>query len=181
LAGLYLLAALPRRSAALGLLAALAANFGLWVLFANYAPLAFLVHSQAWLIPLALIVLAAEHVNRERLTRAHSLALRYLGLLLLYVSSRADMFIAGLGNSVLLPVVLALLSVLGVFAGIVLRVRAFLLMGVAFLLLVIFAQIWHAAVDRAQTWVWWASGIVLGRSSSPFFRCSRSAAATCSR
>jgi hypothetical protein len=23
-------------------------------------------------------------------------------------------------------------------------------------------MIWHAAVDRAQTWVWWASGIVLG-------------------
>ena len=28
--------------------------------------------------------------------------------------------------------------------------------------LVIFSQIWHAAVDRSQTWVWWASGIVLG-------------------
>jgi hypothetical protein len=23
-------------------------------------------------------------------------------------------------------------------------------------------MIWHAAVDRAQTWVWYASGIVLG-------------------
>jgi hypothetical protein len=162
LAGLYLSAALTRRSQALGLLAALAANFGLWVLFAHYEPLAFLVHPQAWLIPLALIVLAAEHVNRERLTRGQSLAVRYLGLLLIYVSSTADMFIAGLGNSVLLPVVLALLSVLGVLAGIVLRVRAFLFLGVTFLFLVIFAQIWHAAVDRAQTWVWWASGIVLG-------------------
>jgi hypothetical protein len=27
---------------------------------------------------------------------------------------------------------------------------------------VVFSQIWHAAVDQAQTWVWWASGIVLG-------------------
>ena len=26
----------------------------------------------------------------------------------------------------------------------------------------VFAQIWHAAVVRAQAWVWWASGIVLG-------------------
>jgi hypothetical protein len=162
LAGLYLSAALTRRSSAFGLLAALAANFGLWVLFAHYEPLAFLVHPQAWLIPLALIVLAAEHVNRERLTRGQSLSVRYLGLLLIYVSSTADMFIAGLGNSVLMPVVLALLSVLGVLAGILLRVRAFLFLGVTFLFLVIFAQIWHAAVDRAQTWVWWASGIVLG-------------------
>jgi hypothetical protein len=43
-----------------------------------------------------------------------------------------------------------------------LRVRAFLYLGTAFLALVVFAQIWHAAVDRQQTWVWWASGIVLG-------------------
>src|SRR5262249_1498468 len=129
---------------------------------AHYEPLAFLVHPQAWLIPLALIILAAEHVNRDRLTRGQSLSVRYAGLLLIYLSSTADMFIAGLGNSVLMPLVLAVLSVAGVLAGIVLRVRAFLFLGVSFLFLVIFAQIWHAAVDRAQTWVWWASGIVLG-------------------
>jgi hypothetical protein len=23
-------------------------------------------------------------------------------------------------------------------------------------------MIWHAAVDRHQMWVWWASGVVLG-------------------
>ncbi len=97
-----------------------------------------------------------------RLSPATSLAVRYFGLLLIYVSSAADMFIAGLGHSVLLPIVLTVLSILGVLAGILLRVRAFLLLGISFLFLVIFAQIWHAAVDRAQTWVWWASGLVLG-------------------
>ena len=30
------------------------------------------------------------------------------------------------------------------------------------LFVVIFAQIWHAAVDRGNTWLWWASGLVLG-------------------
>jgi hypothetical protein len=45
---------------------------------------------------------------------------------------------------------------------ILLRVRAFLFLDVTFLFLVVLSQIWHAAVDRAQTWVWWASGIVLG-------------------
>ena len=47
-------------------------------------------------------------------------------------------------------------------AGILLRVRSFLYLGVAFLALDVLAQIWHAAVDRGHTWVWWASGIVLG-------------------
>jgi hypothetical protein len=79
-----------------------------------------------------------------------------------YVSSTADLFIAGLGNSVALPLALALLSVLGVLAGIALRVRAFLFLGTAFLGVVIVAMIWHAAVDRHQAWVLWASGILLG-------------------
>jgi hypothetical protein len=43
-----------------------------------------------------------------------------------------------------------------------LRVRAFLLAGIVFLGLDIFSQTWHAAVNRQQTWIWWASGIVLG-------------------
>jgi len=79
------------------------------------------------------------------------------------------MFVAGLGNSVLLPVILALLSILGMLGGIVLRVRAFLSLGVTFLFLVIFAQIWHAAVDRAQTWVWWVCGILLGAAVLALF------------
>jgi hypothetical protein len=54
------------------------------------------------------------------------------------------------------------LAVAGMLAGIVLRVRAFLFVGVSFLLLDVFTMIWHAAVDRYHTWVWWASGIVLG-------------------
>jgi hypothetical protein len=166
---LYTLVAVTRRSSTFALLAALAANFGLWVIFAHQEQTVFLLHPQLWLIPLALILLAAESLNRDRLTPQLSLGLRYLALLLIYLSSTADMFIAGLGNSVVLPVALAVLSILGVLAGIVLRVRAFLFLGVTFLFLVIFAQIWHAAVDRAQTWVWWASGIVLGAAVLALF------------
>jgi hypothetical protein len=159
---LYLVIALSRRSSNLALVAVVLANFGLWVLFGHTDQLTFLVHPQLWLIPVGLIVLAAEHLNRPRLQPAQALALRYAGLLLIYLSSTADMFVAGLGGNVLLPIVLAALSVAGVLLGILLRVRAFLFLGVAFLFLVIFSQIWHAAVDRSQTWVWWASGIVLG-------------------
>jgi hypothetical protein len=59
--------------------------------------------------------------------------------------------------------------VAGVLAGILLRVRAFLFLGVAFLVLVIFTQIWHAAVDLAQTWVWWACGAALGAAILTLF------------
>jgi hypothetical protein len=158
---LYGFLAATRRSFLFALLAALAANFGLWALWVHF-DVSFLLHPQLWVIPPALIVLAAEHLNRNRLQPAQAAGLRYLGLGALYVASTADMFITGLGNSVVLPLVLAGLSVLGVLVGILLRVRAFLFLGVAFLCLVIFTMIWHAAVDRYQTWVWWASGIVLG-------------------
>jgi hypothetical protein len=122
----------------------------------------FAVHPQAWVIPLALIVLVSEHVNRRRLSRELSHALRYAGIGMIYVASAADMFIAGVGQSLWLPVILAVLCVLGVLAGILLRVRAFVFLGVGFLILDIFSMIWHAAVNLHQTWVWYASGIVLG-------------------
>jgi hypothetical protein len=158
---LYAGVALSKRSYRFALLAALAGNFGLWALLCQY-DFAFLAHPQLWLIPLALIGLAAEHLNRERLTPPQAAGLRYLSLCVLYLSSTADMFIAGLGNSMVLPLALALLSVLGVLAGILTQVRAFLFLGVTFLCLVIFSMIWYAAVDLYQTWVWWVSGIVLG-------------------
>jgi hypothetical protein len=111
---------------------------------------------------LGLIILVTEQLNRDHLSAEAAAGLRYLGVSTIYVSSTADLFIAGLGHSIVLPTALAVLAVAGVLAGIALRVRAFLFLGVSFLLLDILTMIWHAAVDRAHTWVWWASGIVLG-------------------
>jgi hypothetical protein len=159
--GLYLVLALSRRSTAWALAGALAANFGLWALWAH-AGVSFTSHPQAWLIPLGIIILASEHLNRQDLPAEWSLTLRYLGVCLIYVASTADLFIAGVGNSLWLPVLLAVICVAGVLAGIWLRVRAFLFLGVGFLLLDVATMIWHAAVHRAHTWVWWASGVVLG-------------------
>ena len=84
-----------------------------------------------------------------QLRPAQALALRYADLLLVYLSSTADLFLTGLGRGVPLPIALALLSVAGVLLGTPLRVRAFLFLGVTFLSLDVFAQIWHAAVGRA--------------------------------
>jgi hypothetical protein len=166
--GLYALVSLTRRSFVFALLAALAANFALWSLLAQHG-VAFLLHPQCWLIPLALIVLVSEHLNRDRLRPELSAALRYLGICMIYVSSTADLFIAGLGNSVVLPIVLAVLALAGILVGILFRVRAFLFLGLSFLFLDVFTMIWYAAVDRYQTWVWWASGIVLGAAILTLF------------
>jgi hypothetical protein len=151
-----------RRSANDGIPAALAFNFGVWVLLGHQDATAFLQRPQLWLIPLGLIILAAESINRRQLGFWPSLTVRYAGLLCIYLSSTIEMFKDGLGYSVFLPIALALLAVAGMLLGILFRVRAFLAAGFSALLVVIFAQIWHAAVDHGNTWVWWASGILLG-------------------
>jgi hypothetical protein len=162
LAGLlYGLVALSRRSFGWALLGALATNAGIWALLA-YHQVPAAVHPQAWAIPLALVVLVSEHVNRHRLRPDVASGLRYLGISMIYVASAADLFIAGVGQSLWLPVVLAAVCLAGVVAGVLLRVRAFLYLGIGFLFLDVFSMIWHAAVDRSQTWVWYVSGIVLG-------------------
>ena len=107
-----------------------------------------------------------------QLRPAQALALRYAGLLLVYLSSTADMFLIGLGRGVQLPSALALLSAAGVLLGTLLRVRAFLFLAVTSLSLDAFAQARHAAVGRAQTWTWWASGIVLGAAVLTLFALS---------
>jgi len=158
---LYGLIALSRKSFGWALLGALATNAGLWALLSHNGVPA-IVHPQAWAIPLALIVLVSEHVNRHRLKANVASGLRYLGISMIYVASASDLFIAGVGQSLWLPVILAALCVAGLLAGVFFRIRAFLYLGLGFLMLDVFSMIWYAAVNREQTWVWYASGIVLG-------------------
>lgn len=165
---IYLFLALSRRSTTWGLVAALAANFGFWALLAHVG-VGFLVHPQAWLIPLAAIVLLAEYLHRHQLDPRAAETLRYLGVTLIYVASTADLYLAGLGNSLWLPILLAVLCVAGVLLGILLRIRAFLFLGVGFLLVDVLSMIWYAAVDRSNTWLWWVSGIVLGAAILALF------------
>jgi hypothetical protein len=152
--------AYTRRSAWMTVASAIAANICLWVLW-NRCEIGFADHPQVWLIPPALAVLVAEYLNRDRLRREQSGPLRFFALSVIYVASTADLFIAGVGNSWLLPIVLAGLSVAGVLAGILLRIRSFVLLGVVFLMVVIITMIWHAAENRGL-WVWYLSGVVLG-------------------
>jgi hypothetical protein len=158
---LYGVMSIFKRSWRFALLGSVAANMGLWVLLQD-SGFYFGKHPQMWLIPLALVVLVAEQINQDRLTQNQSAAIRYLALIVIYVSSTADMFIAGLDGPWIWPLALMVLSVLGVLSGMLLRVRAFLYLGCSFLTLVIVTMIWHAGVNQRHTWILWSSGIVLG-------------------
>ena len=104
----------------------------------------------------------AEYVNRSRLGFWPSLWVRYAGLLCIYLSSTIEMFKELVNSNPIYPIALAGLAVAGMLLGILFRVRAFVLTGFMALLIVIFAQIWNAAVLHSHTWVWWACGIILG-------------------
>jgi hypothetical protein len=145
-----------------GVLAALAANGSLWYFLHQHEGLDLTQHPQLWLIPPALCALAAGYINRERLNWQQSAALRYASAIVIYVSSTADVFINGVADAPWLPAVLAGLSIVGVLAGILLRVRAFLYLGTAFLIVALMTIIWHAAIEQQRTWILWVAGILTG-------------------
>jgi hypothetical protein len=159
---LYASLSVLRRSSLYGILSAIAANGSLWFLLHDTGGLSFLDHPQLWLIPPALSALIAGYINRDRLTAQQSAALRYASAIVIYVSSTADIFINGVANAPWLPAVLAALSIAGVFAGIWLRVRAFLYLGTAFLVVAIMTIIWHAAIHQQRTYILWVAGICTG-------------------
>ena len=87
--------------------------------------------------------------------------LRYLALSFIYIPSTVE-FLGNLGDSVWLPIVLVLLSLLGILAGIVLRLRSFVVLGLTFLVLVIVTLICHAAFAENQMWILWIFLVTLG-------------------
>lgn len=161
-AALYSVLCLLRKSFWFAMLAALAANGSLWYWLYRTQGLGLEQHPQLWLIPPALCVLAAAQWNRRGLSDDQMTAIRYLSAIVVYASSTADVFINGVGAAPWLPVALAGLSIVGIFAGILLQVRAFLYLGTSFLMVALFTVIWHAAVEQERTWIWWVTGIVAG-------------------
>jgi hypothetical protein len=158
----YGMLSVMRRSFLFGILAVFAANGGLWKLLDGVSGYGFYEHPQLWLIPVSLSVLVAAHVNRERLTKDQMTLIRYTTLMMIYVSSTSDIFINGVSESPWLTVVLTLLSVIGVFTGLTLRIRAFLFLGTAFLLLSLTTIILTASVNLHSAWPLYVAGIILG-------------------
>jgi hypothetical protein len=160
--GLYTMLSFLRSSLGFGALAALAYNGAIWVVLGRREGFGLLDHPQFWIIPPALCVLIGGYLNRDRLSEAQTTSIRYGASLAIYLSSTADIILTGVAQAPWLPLVLGALSLVGIFAGIVLRVRGFLFLGLGFLGLSLFTIIWYAAVDLHQTWLWSASGIVAG-------------------
>jgi hypothetical protein len=164
----YSVLAVTRRSFWLGLAAVITGNMGLWV-FWYRLDLGFFAHPQLWIIPLAMAALVAEYFSRERLTAQQRTAVRYLSLSLIYISSSADMFIAGIGNSMLLPLLLLALSVAGILIGMASRMRSFVYLGAAFMLLDVATLVKYVSIDLHQTWVFWLCVVFLGAAIIALF------------
>jgi hypothetical protein len=156
----YGMLSVMRRSPWLAALAIAAGNMGLWV-FWNRIGWSFLDNLQLWLIPVALCALVAEYLHRDRLEPGQSAGLRYLALGTIYLSSTAD-FMQGVGESIWLPLVLVGLSLLGALAGILLRIRSFLYLGVLFLMVVLVRMIIYAAFEQGQMWTFWTAVVCSG-------------------
>jgi hypothetical protein len=159
---LYTTLSLLRSSLGFGALAALACNAALWAWLGHRDGLSLMRHPQLWVVFPALCVLVGASLNRDRLSNAQLTSIRYAASLAIYLASTADIILTGVAQAPWLPLVLAALSIAGIFAGIVLRIRGFLFLGLGFLMLSLFSIIWYAAVDLHQTWLWAASGIVVG-------------------
>lgn len=142
------------------LLALAATSIGCWTLWSRLG-VGPLDHPQLWVIPPALAVLLAEHLERRRLSPAQQAASRYLALGTIYLASISEGW-PRLDESWLLPAVTILLALGGAVAGIVLRVQSFLYLGVACLLVMIARVIHFAAFQRGQMWVLWSFCILLG-------------------
>lgn len=161
-ASVYVALAVLRSSPLFAILSILALQASWWFFLGTNQSLALWRHPQLWIIPPTLAVLIATHFARKKLTSQQLTTTRYLAATVLYASSCADIFLRGVAVAPWLPLVLAGLSIAGVFAGIILRIRAFLYLGTTFLVVAIFTMIWYAAVELERTWIWWVAGIVTG-------------------
>jgi hypothetical protein len=159
---LYLMLSYTQQSVISGGIAIVLGNLALWVFYNKFPHFSFFEHPQLWLIPPAISVLVAGQLSRDRMSPSQLATLRYVCLATIYISSTSDIFMGGIGKEILPPIILALLSVIGILSGIGFRIRAFLYLGTLFLLLSMVAMVYHAQQALHHTWPWWAFGICMG-------------------
>ncbi len=140
----------------------IAGNAAIWVWLLQSPGWAFLQHPQLWLIPPAVCLLVALHLERERLKPEWMATMRYGAMLVIYISSTADMLLQEIGQTLWGPIILVSLALLGVMLGAVLQIRSFLYLGTLFVLLGVLSMVWHAQQAIDQIWPWWAFGITSG-------------------
>ncbi|TWT91618.1 hypothetical protein [Neorhodopirellula pilleata] len=138
------------------------ANAGLWVMLTQTPGWGFLSHPQAWLIPPAACVLLIAHLQRDSLEPKLGSAIRYGATLMIYLSSTADILFSEIGTSLWGPMILIGLSLVGMVAGVAMRVKPFLYLGTIFTFLGIMSMVWHAGQAIDAVWPWWVFGITTG-------------------
>jgi hypothetical protein len=164
---LYVLVAMTRHSLASAVAASVSGNIALWSLMHDRG-FDFVEHPQFWLIPPALSALAGAQLNQTRLTKEQLTAVRYVSMLVIYLSSTSEIFITGL-DTLWPPLILASLSIIGVLAGMALHIRPFIYLGASFVFLSMVTMVWHASRRFEQVWPWWAFGICVGLAMLVFF------------
>jgi hypothetical protein len=138
------------------------ANAAWWIVLVQQPGWGFLAHPQVWLIPPAACVLVIVHFYRDRLETQVTTAIRYAASLVIYISSTADMLIQQVGSHLSGPIILIVLALLGMLAGVILRVRPFLYLGATFVFLGVISMVWHAHHAFDAAWLWWVFGITMG-------------------
>jgi hypothetical protein len=140
---LYGALAWVERSRFLGALGAIAVNLALLL-----SALATGIDGlEIYLAPLGLFLLALGHLFAASLERPLRQWLRVLGSLLLYLPAGWSItFQLGLAPDARYPVVFGLVCLLGVAVGMLLRIRAYLVLGSAFLVLDVLANLLHAGL-----------------------------------
>ena len=136
-------------------------NFALWVFFARYG-FSLDENPQLWLIPPAISTLIAAQLCSKKMPKSQVESIRYLCVAVIYISSTMEIFISGIGANLAPPIILAVLSLAGIMAGIVLQTKAFLYFGTLFLFMSMLSMVAHAQQALGHVWPWWAFGIGTG-------------------
>lgn len=157
----YGMFAVMARSAWYTVASVVSANGALWTMLQRN-DFSFWQHPQLWVIPPAMCMFVAAQWYRRTLPPQQLAAIRYFSLGSIYVASTSEIYLQGIAQAPWLPMILACLSVLGIFIGIAARIRSMLWLGILFLCVALFSILWYAAVDLEQTWIWYVFGLVLG-------------------
>mgnify|MGYP001013396992 CR=1 FL=1 len=130
--------------------------------------LGFTEHVQLYGIPIGIAILLAEQIHHRELKPPVASAMRYIALTCIYLTSSAE-FLWELGNTYWVPLTLIALSVLGILAGIFLRLRSFVIVGFTSLALVVGALVYDAAVNQQQAWVFAVALLAFAAALLAFF------------
>ncbi len=141
---------------------ALTALLSFWAFLLSHPNMRFFEHPQFWLLPPAIGILGFVEWNRKRLDSTTVTVTRYLCILVAYLSSTVEVFFRSMEGHLWQPLLLLILSLCGVAAAIVLRVRAFLYCGCVFIAVALVGMVRHASQSIDQVWPWWAFGIATG-------------------